>query len=306
MKSLFCVCSLLLLACVYTSAQSVSGKWYGIGNAQYAGQNNNYLIEMILEQKGATVSGEFNYYFKNSFFPNKISGSFDKKTRQLIIKTTPITYFRSAAVNGVECSMNGEFTLIASRAESSLNGKFGSSDLYAYTCPDIMMNLKFAKEETNLEEYIDDSKKEASIAADKKDITTISAPLTVKQTVQDFKKRIIEEAANLEMESSKITVQIFDNGQIDKDSVSLFYNGALLVEKEQLSNQGIRFEITLDSTITNELSMFAENLGSIPPNTAVMILYDGEKRYEINLTSTLQTNGTILIKKKKTKTELTF
>jgi hypothetical protein len=39
--------------------------------------------------------------------------------------------------------------------------------------------------------------------------------------------------------------------------------------------------------------MYAENLGSIPPNTALMVVTVGDKRYEVNITSTEQTNGTV-------------
>ncbi|MBL0129845.1 MAG: hypothetical protein IPP43_00920 [Chitinophagaceae bacterium] len=45
--------------------------------------------------------------------------------------------------------------------------------------------------------------------------------------------------------------------------------------------------------------MFAENLGLIPPNTALMVMHDGKKRYEIRLSSSLEKNATIRIKRKK-------
>ena len=46
----------------------------------------------------------------------------------------------------------------------------------------------------------------------------------------------------------------------------------------------------------NELQMYAENLGSIPPNTALMVIYDGNKRYEVNIKSTEKTNGSVSFK----------
>jgi hypothetical protein len=45
--------------------------------------------------------------------------------------------------------------------------------------------------------------------------------------------------------------------------------------------------------------MFADNLGSIPPNTALMIITDGSKRHEVRLSSNLEKNGTVRIRKKK-------
>jgi hypothetical protein len=49
--------------------------------------------------------------------------------------------------------------------------------------------------------------------------------------------------------------------------------------------------------------MFADNLGSIPPNTALMIVDDGKKRYEVRITSTLEKSATIRLKKKKADTK---
>jgi hypothetical protein len=45
--------------------------------------------------------------------------------------------------------------------------------------------------------------------------------------------------------------------------------------------------------------MFADNLGSIPPNTALMIVSDGVKEHQIRLSSSLDKNATIRIKRKK-------
>jgi tryptophan synthase alpha chain len=45
----------------------------------------------------------------------------------------------------------------------------------------------------------------------------------------------------------------------------------------------------------NELVMYAENLGSIPPNTALMIVTDGPNRYEVRITSDLEKSGVDMI-----------
>jgi len=51
----------------------------------------------------------------------------------------------------------------------------------------------------------------------------------------------------------------------------------------------------------NEISMFADNLGRIPPNTALMIVSDGINRYELYLSSSLTQNGAVRLKRKKKK-----
>lgn len=293
----------LLLTGINSSAQSVSGKWYGVGNANIDGVNNNYLIELILEQKGSLVTGEFNYYFKNAFFPNKISGNYDSKTRRLYLKTAPITYFRSSAVNGVECSMNGEFTLLVSKAGSSLKGKFSSTEFYAMTCPDIIMNLNPAKEDEKVKDETIVEEKDLGIKEEKQIDPAIQVtPVSFKElsaAEKQFPQRKNVDLGTIEVDSSNLTIELIDNGEIDKDSVSVFFNSHMIAEKLELTKRGLVYNISLDQNRPiNEISMFAENLGLIPPNTAVLVVYDGKKRYEVSLTSTLQTNGTIRLKKR--------
>ena len=98
----------------------------------------------------------------------------------------------------------------------------------------------------------------------------------------------------LEVYSDKVKVDLYDNGQIDGDSISLFYNGAILVSKQRLNDKPLSFILDVDNAgEMNELVMFAENLGSIPPNTALMVVTDGPRRYEVRITSDLQKSGTI-------------
>jgi hypothetical protein len=74
----------------------------------------------------------------------------------------------------------------------------------------------------------------------------------------------------------------------------------LLAFSQRLSTRSIHFNLALDSTKTvNELSMFADNLGTIPPNTALMIVSDGDKQHEIRLSSSLEKNATIRIRRKR-------
>ena len=184
MKSLLYILTpVFILLSVTGSAQTVSGKWYGVGNADYNGTNNNYLIEVILVQKGSIVTGEFNYYFKDAYIPNKISGTYDRKTRRLSIKPFPITYFRSAsATNGVECNMNGEFTLLIAKTGSSLKGKFSSTSFYANTCPDIVMNLSFGKDEDNYAPVTPEPEEEVAVVEEKKPEIPVATPVTIEKS----------------------------------------------------------------------------------------------------------------------------
>lgn len=103
--------------------------------------------------------------------------------------------------------------------------------------------------------------------------------------------------------SDSVKVELYDNGVFDADSVSVIYNKELVIYKQLLqTNKPITFYVKLSADIRrNEMIFFAENLGLTPPNSALMIITDGErKRTEINVSSDLEHNSVIyFIKVKK-------
>jgi hypothetical protein len=120
-------------------------------------------------------------------------------------------------------------------------------------------------------------------------------PLTIKNIpAAGFEKRDINLIQTIEVEKETFTVDFYDNGDIDGDTVSVFFNGKLLLSHKKLTDKALSLTLDIDPNLNvNELVMYAENLGSIPPNTAVMIITDGGKRYEVRITSDLQKSGTI-------------
>ncbi|MEJ7625900.1 MAG: hypothetical protein WKF35_03470 [Ferruginibacter sp.] len=127
-------------------------------------------------------------------------------------------------------------------------------------------------------------------------IEALRIPLPVKSKVPSLQleKRNYNVLKTIEVMSESVTVALYDNGEVDGDSVSLYYNGKLIASKKRLSERSLTFNLTIDKdTEINELVMYAENLGSIPPNTALMVVTDGLKRYEVRITSDLQKNGVI-------------
>jgi hypothetical protein len=108
-----------------------------------------------------------------------------------------------------------------------------------------------------------------------------------------FEHRTNKVLKTIEVEKKTITVDLYDNGEIDGDTVSVFFNGKLLVASKKLSDKPLSLKLEVEEDKDNELTMYAENLGSIPPNTALMVVKDGDTRYEVRITSDNQKNGTI-------------
>ena len=116
----------------------------------------------------------------------------------------------------------------------------------------------------------------------------------VTKSAINFEKRNNNLIKTIEVENSSIKIDLYDNGEIDGDSISLFYNGKLLLSHQRLSDKAISLKLNLEANKdVNELIMYAENLGAIPPNTAVMVITDGENRYEVRLASDLEKSGAI-------------
>jgi PKD repeat protein len=107
-------------------------------------------------------------------------------------------------------------------------------------------------------------------------------------------KRIEVLVQQIEVTHDSIQVSFYDNGVIDGDSITVKYNNKILVEHLLLTANGKRFFIKVEpAPYQNELIMIAENLGSIPPNTSLMIIYDGTKRHEVNISSSSSSNGKV-------------
>ncbi|HEX2682500.1 MAG TPA: hypothetical protein VHL77_01130, partial [Ferruginibacter sp.] len=119
-------------------------------------------------------------------------------------------------------------------------------------------------------------------------------PVEKKAPEPRFEKRNSDLIKTIEIDNPTFTVDLYDNGEIDGDSVSLFYNGKLLISHKRLSDKALRLKLDVDAgKDINELIMYAENLGTIPPNTALMVVNDGDNRYEVRISSDLQKSGVI-------------
>lgn len=108
------------------------------------------------------------------------------------------------------------------------------------------------------------TEKPGNIIADPK--PQISIPAERKIADKRYEKRNTDVIKTIEIDNPGFTVALYDNGEIDGDSISLFFNGSLLLSRKRLSDKPISLKLNVDEQRDiNELIMYAENLGTIPP-----------------------------------------
>ncbi|NCT72992.1 MAG: hypothetical protein GXC78_00555 [Chitinophagaceae bacterium] len=92
----------------------------------------------------------------------------------------------------------------------------------------------------------------------------------------------------------EVTIKIFDNGEIDDDTISVYLDNKLMLSNKRLTASPLTFKFKLnEDDPDHELVMVAENLGRIPPNTSLMIVEAGDQRFEVRITSTEQKNAVV-------------
>ena len=133
----------------------------------------------------------------------------------------------------------------------------------------------------------------------KKDFSnsTVEKPETISPAVKGFESRRKDIVKTITIDQPTFKLDFYDNGEIDGDSISVFYNGKMVLSHQRLSDKPISLTLSIDKNAPeNIVTMYADNLGSIPPNTALMVVTDGAKRYEVRIESDTEKSGSVVFK----------
>jgi hypothetical protein len=137
-------------------------------------------------------------------------------------------------------------------------------------------------------------KTESSPVPDTQAVTAIPGPKPPATIEEKFTRRSRKLVTEIPLQGDTLEINFYDHAEIDGDSISLFMGNRLLQEHILLkaSPYTLKFAVK-DLQEQTELTMVAENLGSIPPNTSLMIAYIDGQRYEARLESTENSSAMI-------------
>ncbi|MCU0375036.1 MAG: hypothetical protein MUF24_06985 [Chitinophagaceae bacterium] len=287
--------------CMSGKAQ-FAGNWFGSAETQTKVSYNSYLIELDLAQKGNRVSGAMQYFFGPLQYTIPFEAKYLKPSNLLEIADFKIAAYFSKDTNSPDCKMDGYLYFEINGPDTLLTGLFNPIYENRNGCPSLWVSLR-RQNGTDTLPWGNDSLPELDLS--KQVLPTVAPkPLPQDSSINPtgpaiaLVKRGFDQGPVIEVEQDSIVLMLYDNGAVDNDTVSVFYDRGIIAQKVQLGLSPIQFKIVVNEG-EHEIALFAENLGKVPPNTALLLVYDGLKRYTFTLSSNYSTNGVLRIKKKK-------
>ena len=131
----------------------------------------------------------------------------------------------------------------------------------------------------------------------------VAVPVKEREIVIKSSKEVVKRETEIirtvVFTSDSLVISLYDNGEIDGDTVSLVLNGNVIMSKQGLTDKAIRKTIAASRDWgLFRLVLFAENLGRIPPNSGLLILQDGNERYQIRFSGDLQKNSAVILRRR--------
>jgi hypothetical protein len=276
MRSLLAI--LLLLSSVMGGglrAQDLTGQW--TGTATDNGSDTRQKIVLTITEGDSAVAGVLHWYFPETQYIRHfiISGRFYGKDSVLTIREDSAM----AAAMGDSGRGSGFHVLYYRRTpgrRDALEGQWESTATPQGEKP-AALAIRLEKKAPPFIPIV--------IPRKKKDSAQLKA-------LQDRQTPVI---ATIPVRGTDtIKVVLYDNGEIDGDSVSLYMNNELLLQHYKLTAQPKVLLVAIDKTLpVNRLVLFAENLGTLPPNTALMEVTVHGKTYELFLSTDYKKNASV-------------
>ncbi len=106
-----------------------------------------------------------------------------------------------------------------------------------------------------------------------------------KNIPQHVRNRTVIKTETIKLDKPTIDVYIYDNHLIDGDTLSIFFNGEWVLRNYGVVKEKFKLTLNLKENTNNYMVLFAENLGSKPPNSAVVYFLVGKQKRYITLNS---------------------
>ncbi len=317
---------LSLIVCSTCSlAQPLAGVWSGIISRNAGTYNGIESLELYLNQYGKKLEG-FSYSYKEDrrFVLFNIKGKRNKKENEIILQEFGSPTY-DLPDNFFPCEKKLTLNYKKIGKTQYLIGKWGGNgyglDTTCFPGEDLLVVLQRIQKpelpvthyvlkkltnyiEKKLEKVNLDTTQQIVIADSifKPEIEVQTKPITLINNTNTNSKDSFPEDRKLEIQKivsvkdSILTIKFYDNAIVDDDTISVFVNKKLVFTHQRISIKPLELSIKLEYPgQTIEILMQAENLGSIPPNTALAVVETLSRSYEARLSAGLDKSAVLVI-----------
>ncbi|MDF2192098.1 hypothetical protein [Paraflavitalea sp. CAU 1676] len=270
---------LVLFSCSLT-AQSLTGIWRGKRTQGSQGCFPEYFLELHITWSNETsmMGNAYSYVNDKQFTKVNFTGKYNPLNKRMVITESAVLQY-SVPANCIPCIKIYDLIWSKNGAQEALLGDWQGHEMGNNTaCPPGKITLN-----------------RESIPTFPVDIFQNDSLLKLQQNLklQNREKEVVQ---TLTIDTSNIKIELYDNAEIDDDTVSIFLNNTLLLHKKRLTDKPLTVQFSAFPNMEYELMMYAENLGRIPPNTSLMVITAGKKRYEVRLSSSEQKSAVVKFK----------
>jgi hypothetical protein len=266
-----------LLASTVLNAQNLNGIWRGKLTPEAGGCFPVYYLELQISviDNNAISGNAYDYFDKTRFVRLDFNGRFNALTKRLVLIESTVLN-QQIPRDCFACIKTYDLTYSQNGKDEFLTGDFkGHGVDRRMACPPGRIVLQ----RMLVPEFPVEIRQNDTLARIQKQIQLKPREKDVVQTYL--------------LDTSHIKIELYDNAEIDNDTVSVFVNNTLLLYKKRLTDKALPLTFTAFPGQEYELMMYAENLGSIPPNTALMVITAGKKRYELRVSSSEQKSAVV-------------
>ena len=274
----FLITGLLLLSHL-SNSQNISGVWEGHTAPSHYVMPLKVVLELSVTSDSIINGLVHAYYTRGRFEHHKLSGRIERRRGFVYLSEDSLLDYKIGFLQSIDAGTYS-LKLIKTSSGLKLDGEWTSRKKRLLVNPVVRKWFwKENKDDPKIDLPADTAVKALVIDS----INKINRRDDVQMIIEVDKK-----------DKDSIRVDLYDNGQIDNDTVSVFVNDRQVISKQMITAKPTTFYISLsEDKHFDKIKLIAENLGSIPPNTALMVITTRKKKYDVFLSSTYEKSAVV-------------